>query len=163
MKLQRGGIREIEFIAQALQLAHGGRDEWLRVSHTLISLGRLADRNLISEQERSELSEAYSFLRTLEHRLQMEHGLQTHTIPQTEAQRMLVARRMGFLGETALNDFESILKLHTGNVRNAYDRVFADDDVGVMVMPSRETTTPTGTCRWMSAIRTRSATPTPIC
>ena len=44
VKLQRGGIREIEFIAQALQLAHGGRDEWLRVTHTLISLGRLADR-----------------------------------------------------------------------------------------------------------------------
>ena len=80
VKLQRGGIREIEFIAQALQLAHGARDEWLRVAHTLISLGRLADRNLITEQERSDLSEAYTFLRTLEHRLQMEHGLQTHTV-----------------------------------------------------------------------------------
>ena len=81
VKLQRGGIREIEFIAQALQLAHGGRDEWLRVTHTLISLGRLADRNLISEQERSQLSEAYVFLRTLEHRLQMEHGLQNTYSP----------------------------------------------------------------------------------
>jgi len=46
---------------------------------------------------------------------------------------------MGFSGETALTNFESILKLHTANVRNAYDRVFADNDVGVMVMPSRET------------------------
>jgi len=45
VKLGRGGIREIEFIAQALQLAHGGRDEWLRVPHTLVSLGRLADRD----------------------------------------------------------------------------------------------------------------------
>ena len=43
VKLNRGGIREIEFIAQALQLAHGGNDEWLRVAHTLISLGRLAE------------------------------------------------------------------------------------------------------------------------
>lgn len=131
VKLQRGGIREIEFIAQALQLAHGSRDEWLRVTHTLISLGRLADRNLIAEQERSELSEAYVFLRTLEHRLQLEHGLQTHTVPQTEAQRSLVARRMGFSGVApidALNDFDSALRLHTTNVRKAYDRVFADDD-----------------------------------
>ena len=128
VKLQRGGIREIEFIAQALQLAHGGRDEWLRVTHTLISLGRLADRNLISEQERSELSEAYAFLRTLEHRLQMEHGLQTHTVPQTEAQRSLVARRMGFFGT---DDFDCALRLHTTNVRKAYDRVFADDDRGL--------------------------------
>ncbi len=126
VKLQRGGIREIEFIAQALQLAHGGRDEWLRVSHTLISLGRLADRNLISEQERSELSEAYAFLRTLEHRLQMEHGLQTHTVPQGEPSRSLVARRLGFSGARALEEFESALTLHTSKVRSAYDRVFTE-------------------------------------
>jgi [glutamine synthetase] adenylyltransferase / [glutamine synthetase]-adenylyl-L-tyrosine phosphorylase len=128
VKLQRGGIREIEFIAQALQLAHGGRDEWLRVTHTVISLGRLADRNLITEQERSELSDGYVFLRTLEHRLQMEHGLQTHTVPQAQPQRSLVARRMGFAGANALHDFDSALTLHTTNVRNAYDRVFADAD-----------------------------------
>lgn len=128
VKLQRGGIREIEFIAQALQLAHGARDEWLRVAHTLISLGRLADRNLISETERSDLSAAYGFLRKLEHRLQMEHGLQTHTVPQTEPQRSLVARRMDFPAETALHDFENALELHTSNVRRAYDRVFAEHE-----------------------------------
>ena len=52
VKLGRGGIREIEFIAQALQLAYGGRDAWLHAPHTLISLGRLADRRLITERER---------------------------------------------------------------------------------------------------------------
>jgi glutamate-ammonia-ligase adenylyltransferase len=128
VKLQRGGIREIEFIAQALQLAHGAHDEWLRVSHTLISLGRLAERKLILEQARSELSDAYTFLRTLEHRLQMEHGLQTHTVPQTEPQRELVARRMGFCGETSLADFDSALAEHSTNVRKAFDRVFMEDD-----------------------------------
>jgi glutamate-ammonia-ligase adenylyltransferase len=128
VKLQRGGIREIEFIAQALQLAHGAHDEWLRVTHTVISLGRLGDRNLISEQERSDLSAAYKFLRMLEHRLQMEHGLQTHTVPDSEPQRSLVARRMGFPVATAIADFERALLLHTTNVRKAYDRVFADDD-----------------------------------
>jgi glutamate-ammonia-ligase adenylyltransferase len=131
VKLQRGGIREIEFIAQALQLAHGGRDEWLRVTHTVISLGRIADRGLISEQERSELSDAYFFLRMLEHRLQMEHGLQTHTVPQAPMQRTLVARRMGFSGAAALEHFDSALKLHTANVRKAYDRVFADADLDI--------------------------------
>jgi glutamate-ammonia-ligase adenylyltransferase len=128
VKLQRGGIREIEFIAQALQLAHGAHDEWLRVAHTVISLGRLADRNLVSEQERSDLSAAYKFLRMLEHRLQMEHGLQTHTVPASEPQRSLVARRMGFPVATAIADFETALVLHTTNVRKAYDRVFADDE-----------------------------------
>ena len=127
VKLQRGGIREIEFIAQALQLAHGGLDEWLRGAHTLISLGRLADRDLISDQERTQLSEGYAFLRVLEHRLQMEHGLQTHTVPENDAQRSLVGRRMGFPGQRALQDFNQALALHTTNVRRAYDRVFAEN------------------------------------
>ena len=128
VKLNRGGIREIEFIAQALQLAHGGDDDWLRVAHTLISLGRLADRGLITEQERSELSDAYSFLRTLEHRLQMEHGLQTHTVPLSLEQRALVARRMNFSGPTVVSELDKALALHTTNVRRAYDRVFQTSD-----------------------------------
>jgi glutamate-ammonia-ligase adenylyltransferase len=123
VKLGRGGIREIEFIAQALQLAHGGRDDWLRVPHTLVSLGRLADREFITQQERSELSEAYDFLRTLEHRLQMEHGLQTHTVPESEGTRDLIARRLGY---TDLNGFVSDLTRHTRNVRRTYDRLFAE-------------------------------------
>jgi glutamate-ammonia-ligase adenylyltransferase len=124
VKLGRGGIREIEFIAQALQLAFGGRDEWLRAPHTLISLGRLADRKLITERERMLLSDAYDFLRTLEHRLQMEHGLQTHAVPDEDARRALFARRMNYTGEDALLDFDSALKLHAANVCAAYDRIF---------------------------------------
>jgi [glutamine synthetase] adenylyltransferase / [glutamine synthetase]-adenylyl-L-tyrosine phosphorylase len=124
VKLNRGGIREIEFIAQALQLAHGGNDEWLRVAHTLISLGRLGERNLITEQERTDLSDAYMFLRTLEHRLQMEHGLQTHSVPIAPEQKTLVARRMKFSGPTAIEQLERALQLHTSKVSKAYERVF---------------------------------------
>lgn len=126
VKLGRGGIREIEFIAQALQLAHGGRDDWLRVSHTLVSLGRLADRGFITQQERSELSDAYYFLRTLEHRLQMEHGLQTHIVPDAQEARILIARRMGFTGEDSEIEFAAALTVHTTTVRQTYDRLFAD-------------------------------------
>jgi glutamate-ammonia-ligase adenylyltransferase len=125
VKLGRGGIREIEFIAQALQLAHGGLDDWLRVPHTLVSLGRLADREFITQQERSELSDAYCFLRTLEHRLQMEHGLQTHTVPDSENVRALITRRMGY---TDLHGFVLDLTTHTLNVRRTYQRLFADVD-----------------------------------
>ncbi|HKQ51188.1 MAG TPA: hypothetical protein VJT74_02390, partial [Pyrinomonadaceae bacterium] len=127
VKLGRGGIREIEFIAQALQLAFGGRDSWLRASHTLISLGRLADRQLITERERTDLSAAYVFLRTLEHRLQMEHGLQTHNVPDEPARRGLVARRMGFAGEDVPAQFDRTLEAHTAHVRAAYDRVFGKE------------------------------------
>ena len=122
VKLGRGGIREIEFIAQALQLAHGGRDDWLRAPHTLVSLGRLADRAFISEQERTELSAAYYFLRALEHRLQMEHGLQTHIVPDAQEPRALVARRLGF---SHTEEFDRAVKSHTETVRRIYERLFS--------------------------------------
>ncbi|HVF57331.1 MAG TPA: hypothetical protein VM934_14345 [Pyrinomonadaceae bacterium] len=125
VKLGRGGIREIEFIAQALQLAYGGHDAWLHAPHTLISLGRLADRALVTERERSALSDAYAFLRTLEHRVQMENGLQTHLVPEDDERRALVARRMHFTEPGALDEFDRALKAHTNNVHATYARVFA--------------------------------------
>src|ERR1051326_2508518 len=93
--------------ALSLQLAFGGDDPWLRTAHTLVTLGRLAERNLVSEREHSQLSDAYHFLRALEHRVQMEHGLQTHSVPADAARRELVARRMNFSGISALADFET--------------------------------------------------------
>ncbi len=123
VKLGRGGIREIEFIAQALQLSYGGKDKWLRAPHTLISLSRLADRDLLSETELTSLFEAYDFLRHLEHILQMENGLQTHSLPNDPERRLLVARRMRCTG---LSDFESSLKRKTDNVHAAFVRVFGE-------------------------------------
>jgi glutamate-ammonia-ligase adenylyltransferase len=141
VKLGRGGIREIEFIAQALEIAHGGRDPWLRSAHTLITLGRVADRSLISKEEHSQLSDAYHFLRALEHRLQMEHGLQTHTLPSDLVRRKLVARRMNFSNGDALAQFEAALSKHTDEVRAAFDRVFAVEPptraVGAGLVPAR--------------------------
>lgn len=144
VKLNRGGIREIEFIAQALQLAHGGNDEWLRVAHTLISLGRLGERNLITEQERTELSDAYMFLRTLEHRLQMEHGLQTHTVPVSPEQKALVARRMRFSGRTAADQLDRALEFHTSKVSKAFERVFGGEGDLRTESPALESTDQTG-------------------
>lgn len=121
VKLGPGGIREIEFIAQALQLAHGGADRWLRVPHTLISISRLADRGHLSEDERSHLSNAYDFLRRLEHILQMEHGLQTHSVQEDVAKRGLISAKMGCSDR---REFESALSAHTGNVHSTFLRVF---------------------------------------
>lgn len=121
VKLGPGGIREIEFIAQALQLAYGGCDEWLRAPHTLISLSRLRDRNLLGETELTELSDAYAFLRRLEHRLQMENGLQTHTVPESKEKKLLIARRMDFKN---LPEFENRMRRKTANVSRVYSRVF---------------------------------------
>jgi glutamate-ammonia-ligase adenylyltransferase len=124
VKLGRGGIREIEFIAQALQLAYGGDDRWLRASHTLISLARLADRSLITEAELTELFNAYEFLRHLEHVLQMENGLQTHTVPEEPERRVIIAKRMRCQGPRA---FTYELQKHTENVHRVFVRVFSSD------------------------------------
>jgi len=125
VKLGRGGIREIEFIAQALQLAHGGRDQWLRHPHTLVSLSRIADRGLIDEHRLTGLFEAYDFLRRLEHRLQMEHGLQTHTIPKNEGARSLVARRMNC---ATAGDLDREVGRHAADVRAVFVDVFEHVD-----------------------------------
>ena len=121
VKLGAGGIREIEFISQALQLAYGGRDEWLRASHTLISLARLADREHLTETELTELSDAYKFLRRIEHRLQMENGLQTHLVPDDLEKRLLIAKRMNIF---FVADFNKELEFHTSKVKRIFERVF---------------------------------------
>ncbi len=125
VKLGRGGIREIEFLAQALQLAYGGRDKWLRSPHTLISLSRLSDRRHLSESELTALSSAYAFLRRTEHVLQMKNGIQTHTVPDEMDKRTVLARRVTF---STGGDFERDLTLHTANVSRVFARVFGEID-----------------------------------
>ena len=123
VKLGHGGIREIEFLAQALQLAFGGKDEWLRAPHTLISLSRLSDRKYLTESELTGMAAAYEFLRRTEHVLQMENGLQTHTVPEDADKLALLARRMDFAGG---GDFERDLHAHTTNVSRTFARVFGE-------------------------------------
>lgn len=139
VKLGRGGIREIEFIAQALQLAHGGSDRWLRVPHTLISISRLADRRYLSEAERSGLSNAYEFLRRLEHILQMEHGLQTHSLPADAEKRKMIAVKMRCGGP---DEFDDEVAGHTRKVHQTFRRVFghtADATSAVQIDPPAPT------------------------
>ncbi|PYT04944.1 MAG: hypothetical protein DMF60_13645, partial [Acidobacteria bacterium] len=128
VKLGPGGIREIEFIAQALQLQHGGREPWVRSAQTLIVLARLAEKHYLSEAERARLSAAYSFLRMVEHRLQMEHGAQTHTLPTARSRVELLARRCGYTqGDDPAAAFIRDLERHASDVRAVYNRVFVED------------------------------------
>lgn len=121
IKLGRGGIREIEFIVQALQLYSGGRDPWVRHPQILIGLGRLADKGWLTDQERACLAEAYVFMRTLEHRLQMEHGVRTHIVPMEEERLRRLARRMGYADSRALLEE---LERHRRQVMEVFERVF---------------------------------------
>lgn len=127
VKLGPGGIREIEFIAQALQLEYGGREPWVRSAQTLIVLARLAEKGHLSENERARLSAAYAFLRTVEHRLQMEHGAQTHALPKSHERLEMLARRCGYDGANAAANLLAALAAHTGAVRAVYNRVFGSE------------------------------------
>jgi glutamate-ammonia-ligase adenylyltransferase len=95
VKLGRGGIREIEFLAQVFQLIRGGRDTALRERSTRLTLRLLAERELLSGEVVEALLEAYTFLRNLEHRLQYLEDAQTHTLPASKDDRATVARMMG--------------------------------------------------------------------
>ena len=96
IKLGPGGIREIEFIAQALQLIRGGRDRALAARPTMEILPLLAQKRLLPEPAAQELADAYVFLRKLEHRLQYLDDAQTHRLPQNDTDRALIAALCGY-------------------------------------------------------------------
>ncbi len=120
VKLGRGGIREVEFIAQTLQLLNGGRLPFLQNAQTLPTLEKLAQYKLLTDEESLALANAYSFLRDVEHRLQMEDNLQTHTIPTNRPARERLAGLMGF---ATLARFEAALRNHMYGVRQVYDKI----------------------------------------
>ena len=117
LKLGKGGIREIEFFVQALQLLHGGRDANLRVRGTLKALERLLYAGLISSRDRDELSEAYIALRRLEHRVQMVAERQTHSIPEDPGEQSRLARRAGYADAAAMH---RELSAHRANVESRF-------------------------------------------
>ena len=80
VKLERGGIRDIEFVVQCLQRLYGGAEPWVRHGGTLLALARLQDKGFLSGAEYGRLASAYQFLRHLEHRLQFADDRQTHTL-----------------------------------------------------------------------------------
>ena len=94
IKIDHGGIRDIEFLVQCLQRVYGGREPWLRSRGTLFALQKLHDKGHISGKEFHELTSVYDFLRHLEHRLQLRQGRQTHTLPREEVELRIVGKSM---------------------------------------------------------------------
>src|SRR6185369_9528322 len=96
VKTGHGGIRDIEFVIQFLQLLNGGDLKETRTGNTLDAISRLAQAGCLNMQERAILEENYAFLRKIEHRLQIMFDLQTHTIPVEPEEMRKVAIRMGY-------------------------------------------------------------------
>ncbi len=134
VKLTRGGIRDIEFLVQCLQRLYGGRERWVRNSGTLLALARLHDKSLISTTEYDALSEAYEFLRHLEHRLQVMEDRQTHTLPESPEEQEQLARRMPpiHLGvENSGPGLTQKLKEHLAAVESIYARIIYGHSVAL--------------------------------
>jgi glutamate-ammonia-ligase adenylyltransferase len=96
IKRGRGGIRDIEFTVQLLQLVHGPADPGLRSPTTLDALAEMADAGAIDQSDANQLADAYRFLRVLEHRLQLEEEQQVHTVPEREEPLDRLARVLGY-------------------------------------------------------------------
>ncbi|MHB8417894.1 MAG: bifunctional [glutamate--ammonia ligase]-adenylyl-L-tyrosine phosphorylase/[glutamate--ammonia-ligase] adenylyltransferase [Myxococcales bacterium] len=118
LKLGPGGIREIEFFAQALELLHGGRRPSLRRRDLAGLLGALEAEGLLPARDAARLADAYRFLRRVEHRLQMQDDRQTHLLPEDAASREVLARSLGYEDPSAL---QADLARHRAVAREAFE------------------------------------------
>lgn len=134
VKLGRGGIRDIEFTLQFLQLMHGGNNPALRGRSSIQALFHLDREGLLDSREHEQLEEAYVFLRTVEHRLQLHGNIQTHLLPSQPEARRRVAISMGFEdaaatdkqpAKTAGEAFDVVRERHVEAVRNIFNGHFA--------------------------------------
>jgi glutamate-ammonia-ligase adenylyltransferase len=129
VKTGRGGIRDIEFVIQFLQLLNGGDLPALRTSNTLGAMTQLEQAGCLTHLERSILQENYTFLRKIEHRLQIMFDLQTHTLPQDHDELRKLALRMGYPAtkeESALEAFVEAYRGKTSVNRKILDHLLHD-------------------------------------
>ncbi len=128
VKLGTGGIREIELIAQALQVCHGGQIPQVCERNTLKALGALCDQSLISAEECDTLTLAYVFLRDVENKLQMVNDAQTHSLPPEGEELTACARRLGYSDNdrgSAAGQFLRHYQHHTSQVNRIFEEIFS--------------------------------------
>ncbi len=133
VKLGPGGIREIEFVVQLMQLIRGGREPELRVRGLLPALAALRDAGHIDEHTAGDLANAYRFLRKVENRLQMLRDAQTHELPSDATSRSRLAAGLGF---ALWEDFYDVLQDHRHRVSAEFNELLAPSRHGA-VAPAR--------------------------
>ncbi|HKX50809.1 MAG TPA: glutamate-ammonia-ligase adenylyltransferase, partial [Candidatus Binatia bacterium] len=127
VKLGIGGIREVEFFTQALQLVNGGYEPALRTPATLPALAELAKREFISKKDRDVLTGAYRFLRQVEHKVQIVQEAHAHSIPAGKDEEQALARRLGYRRKGGRGEREQFCRDYrrqTKTVRSIFDRLF---------------------------------------
>jgi glutamate-ammonia-ligase adenylyltransferase len=122
-----GGIRDVEFAVQLLQLVHGRHDPGIRSRSTLQALAELAGSGYVAQEDADALTDAYRFLRTVEHRLQLVEEEQTHSVPTDAAARRRLALVLGFEDDAsspATTRFDDVLRRCQRDVRAIHERLF---------------------------------------
>lgn len=122
-----GGIRDVEFAIQLLQLVHGRHDAGIRAPATLTALAQLSEAGYVSADDSALLTDAYTFLRTVEHRLQLVEDQQVYSVPSTATARSHLARVLGYRnegGKDALDAFEEELYKQRAVTRSIHERLF---------------------------------------
>ena len=123
LKLGAGGLRDVEFAVQLLQLVHGRTDEHLREPGTLPAIDVLTARGYVGREDGEALHAAYEFLRTLEHRIQLQHLRRTHVVPSDDASLRRLGRGMGFTKEPAAA-LDEAWSHHRREVRRLHEKLF---------------------------------------
>ncbi|MFC2149284.1 bifunctional [glutamate--ammonia ligase]-adenylyl-L-tyrosine phosphorylase/[glutamate--ammonia-ligase] adenylyltransferase [Candidatus Auribacterota bacterium] len=127
VKLGYGGIREIEFTVQVVQLIFGGKNEKIRSNNSLKAIYSIDDAGILKGDEAARLAEAYRFLRTVEHFLQIEHELQLHYLPEDPAELDKLARRLGYKDEAG-RVFMDAYRSHADFVHAFHTKFFSSGE-----------------------------------
>ncbi|MEP9364600.1 bifunctional [glutamine synthetase] adenylyltransferase/[glutamine synthetase]-adenylyl-L-tyrosine phosphorylase [Nocardioides sp. CN2-186] len=123
LKLGAGGLRDVEFAVQLLQLVHGRADESIRPPTTLSALAELTNGGYVGREDGEALHEAYAFLRTLEHRIQLHRLRRTHVVPEDEASLRRLGRSMNFLKDP-VRILDKTWQHHRREVRRLHEKLF---------------------------------------
>ncbi|QZY30360.1 bifunctional [glutamine synthetase] adenylyltransferase/[glutamine synthetase]-adenylyl-L-tyrosine phosphorylase [Nocardioides coralli] len=123
LKLGSGGLRDVEFAVQLLQLVHGRTDPAVRAPTTLSALHDLTARGYVGRPDGEAMHAAYSFLRTLEHRMQLFQLRRTHVVPDDEAALRRLARSMGYVKDP-VGELEKAWTHHRREVRRLHEKLF---------------------------------------
>ena len=123
LKLGRGGLRDIEFAVQLLQLVHGRSDPRLRSPTTLTALEALSTHGYVGRHDAAQLDAAYRFLRTLEHRIQLYRLRRTHLMPEDEESLRRLGRSMGYRSDPVI-ELTAAWRSHAHDVRRLHEKLF---------------------------------------
>lgn len=127
LKLGPGGLRDIEFSVQILQMVHGRGDDTIRPKDTMSALAALVDGGYIGREDGAKLGDAYRFLRTVEHRLMLTHLRRTHLMPDTDAALRPIARSLGYKASDGGDEADTLVrkrKEQAREVRRLHEKVF---------------------------------------